>query len=219
MYLYQQPLAYISLDGFVVIYVMCFFMPWRLLSTMDCTSGRVSILFFKHVDSGGLDRLLDCTFIVTGILVKSEACTADLYISMTGIGFKKYTYSESGLFVTLTSLSDTFYFCKSQEVQVKISASHDELNRIIELCDACCKLKRGYNYWDKFVSTFLPLESDVDIFSAPTLHSSQAVVLILRASLDSDHRLQNALTGVNSRSMYSTLLHRVLIREVPDPVV
>lgn len=176
----------------------------------------VSVLFFKNSESGGIDRLLDCTLIMSGILIKKDDVYMDLYISMLGSPFAKFKYETCATGVTLTSSTEIYFFYKSQEVIVDIDTTEDERQKVTELCDACCKLKRGYNYWDKFISTYLPLvpiiKADVDIFSAPSLHTSQAVMLILRASLQPDHPICVSLMGINSRGMYSTCLHRILTK-------
>ena len=126
--------------------------------------------------------------------------------------FSKYKYEKrpAGSHV---EYSDGINFYEGQQEYVRVCASADEIRRVHETCEACCKIKRGYNYSDKALSVLLLapiLADDVDIFTATTLHNAQAVLLILRCALDPGNALRGPLMALNSRAVYSTQLYRAL---------
>ena len=182
----------------------------------------VSVLFFTETISEYIFSVLDSKYMFTGILIEQPGELKVMYMAVIDHPFEKYSCVISPVGISLRSDSCFLTFETSNVARVDISTSAEEFGRVCNLCEACCKLKRPYNTWDKVVSTFVPmasLEDNVDIFTAPKLHTSQAVTLILREALAESHPSRLALSGVNSRSMYSTLLHRVLVRGAPDLVI
>ena len=169
-------------------------------------------------DPSPISHIFDCVYSACGILVLDVAgCTSGtLYSTLVCQGsFGKCRYVKNGGVVQLDCEGDgvchPFY---GEHDIVRLPATADETRRVSELCEACCKLRRGYNLLDKclsIVSPIVQLDDNVDIFSAKTLHVAQAVLLILRAALDPDNALCEPLRALNSRTVYSTQLHRVLM--------
>jgi hypothetical protein len=97
-----------------------------------------------------------------------------------------------------------------------IPVSADELQRICKTCEACVETKIPYNTRDMVLSQ-LPLRNpeEHDLFHSSTLFCSQAVILILRTSLDEMHSLQPYLSSVNSRTITPSQLYDLLKPECP----
>jgi hypothetical protein len=95
-----------------------------------------------------------------------------------------------------------------------VSKEKDVVLKLYNLCCACHSTKKGYNLVDRVCSTVLPFyhpKDEMDIFSVDEMHSSQAVVLILRACLPSAHPLLVRLGHLNSRTVTPDALRDLLI--------
>ncbi len=157
-------------------------------------------------------HLLDSVYCACGLLVARDDGSFEGSIYFMYGHFGKYSYSRESYGTEIVYPNNLRFFEGEQEF-VRLHASADEIRRVMELCEACCRMKRSYNYMDKALSVFapmIPLSDNVDIYTAPLLHNAQAVLLILRASLDADNALQPLLRPLNSRSVYSTQLHRAI---------
>jgi len=112
---------------------------------------------------------------------------------------------------------DGFEFSQCRLEFLRIKASAEEIKHLKDIGIACCNEKRKYNKSDKvlsiFSSVFSPLVDNVDIYNAPTLHNAQALLLILKAGLDSENNkdLLAKLKELNSREVCSTQLYRTIL--------
>lgn len=84
-----------------------------------------------------------------------------------------------------------------------------------DTCVACASVSRSFNAYDLSLSRFLPFyypRPDRDIFSAPSLHSSQAVILILRCCLEAGHPVAALVQPLNARATLPTDLYGIFFR-------
>jgi hypothetical protein len=181
---------------------------------LDCTSpslpNALYAVFLK--EPVPIAHLLDSVYCACGLLIAKDDGSFEGSIYFMYGHFGKYSYSRESYGTEIVYPNNLRFFEGEQEF-VRLHASADEIRRVSELCEACCQMKRSYNYLDKALSVFVPvvpLSDNVDIYTAPTLHNAQAVLLILRASLDADNVLQSRLRHINSRAVYSTQLHRAI---------
>lgn len=109
------------------------------------------------------------------------------------------------------TLQKDFWFEDNCHDYLQIPVSPDELHRICETCEACVETKVPYNTHDMVLSQ-IPLRNPTerDLFHAPTLFCSQAVILILRSCLNDAHSLQPCLSSVNSRTITPSQLYELL---------
>jgi len=90
-----------------------------------------------------------------------------------------------------------------------ISDNDATTSKCWETCMACANVSKGFNAYDFSLSSFVPFyhpRPDRDIFSAPTLHSSQAVILILRCCLEAGHPVADLVGNLNARGTLPTHL-------------
>ena len=184
---------------------------------------ELSVLFVKF-DSLAL-RLLDATHFVAGIMLtpkcadNDQTCKSDVYLTRNGYGFQKFIYTPDmckiGLAIQSVTTGVNRLHGYPDEVDiVKIDATPREIDLVQEMCVYLANSQIPYNEWDKMVHTFnlvYTVDDSVNIFEAKSLHTSQAVVLILRGCLDKSNPIRVGLNQVNSRTMYSTKLHRILL--------
>jgi len=214
-----------------------------IIMTDACLLEALYVAFIRE-PCEPIHYLFDGAFSMCGIFVgKRDASEGSLYVmrnQYTRYAYKKKDSPSSQFFYT-----DGMEFAQSQLefVQVK-GASSQEIKRVYDTCEACCDLKRGYNFADKIASFFGISLSDqnVDIYTTPRLHGAQATLLILRAtfvdacpaataynnadnakkddSVSSDDELmllatmKRRLLALNSRTVYPTQLYRVLLSHV-----
>jgi hypothetical protein len=77
-----------------------------------------------------------------------------------------------------------------------------EEEMILDTCEACCKCKiraRPPKLSHLLMALFSSYTEDDTLFGATRMHSTQAVVLILRESLQADSKLLPVLQALNSR--------------------
>ena len=81
-----------------------------------------------------------------------------------------------------------------------IALTEDEQEKLWQTCDACVKARKPFNLIDLvlFHVPFREVE-DLDVIAAPTLNNAQAIIVILRYCLNSNHNARNALNLLNSR--------------------
>ena len=128
--------------------------------------------------------LFDGVFSMCGIFIgKQDASEGSLYVMRSQ--YSRYVYKKKDNPSSQFFYTDGMEFAQSQLefMQVK-GASPQEIKRVYDTCEACCDLKRGYNFADKIASFFGISLSDknVDIYTTPRLHGAQATLLILRAT-------------------------------------
>jgi len=180
------------------------------------------VVFFK--ESFNIANWLDFLHEACGLYIGNEKAT-DGCIYMMHHVFKNYAYKKKKTPNCIFKYDDGLTFTQGQLEFVPIKSSLAELEHISKLCDACCDQKRKYNYHDKILSIFAPvcapLTKDVDIYNAPNLHNAQAVLLILRAGLDSENNklLMARLNEINSREVYSTQLYRVIVQATKATII
>jgi hypothetical protein len=103
--------------------------------------------------------------------------------------YTRYVYKKKDNPSSQFFYTDGMEFAQSQLEFVHVKgASPQEIKRVYDTCEACCDLKRGYNFADKIASFFGISLSDknVDIYTTPRLHGAQATLLILRATFVDD---------------------------------
>jgi len=86
---------------------------------------------------------------------------------------------------------------------ILVSDDADTSQKIYNLCRACYSVRKDYNVIDRVLSAVVPFYApvdNVDIYESSSLHSAQAVVLILRPCLRSDHAVAQRLVTMNSRT-------------------
>lgn len=96
------------------------------------------------------------------------------------------------------------YHVNMNEIQgILVSDNADLSQKIYNLCIACYSVHKDYNVMDRALCSVVPFYApvdDVDIYEASSLHSAQAVVLILRSCLDSNHDIRQRILTMNSRT-------------------
>lgn len=83
-----------------------------------------------------------------------------------------------------------------------ITDQEDMIRKCWDTCVACAGSRRAYNTFDLSLACIFPFYAprpDYDLFSAPSLHSSQALVLILRCCLPPDHPVGSLVHNLNAR--------------------
>jgi hypothetical protein len=92
-----------------------------------------------------------------------------------------------------------------------VDVSADELQKISETCEACADSRIQYNVKDMALC-ILPLRRprEKTLFESDSLFCSQAMILILRTCLNTEHPLQSILQSVNSRTTTPSQLHTAL---------
>lgn len=105
-----------------------------------------------------------------------------------------------------------FAFSDTTHDFLHVETSADESRRIWDTCEVCVITKVPYNLSDMVLS-IVPMRAPKErtIFDSQTLFCSQAIVLILRASLEKDHPLQEHLAEINSRVVTPTQLYNALL--------
>lgn len=99
-----------------------------------------------------------------------------------------------------------------------VSDDAETVRKCWDTCVACVSARKDYNFYDYRLTCLVPFYSpkpDLDLFSATSLHSAQALVLILRCCLDPGSHLGRLLQGVNSRSLTPHSLARIFDGAVP----
>lgn len=94
-----------------------------------------------------------------------------------------------------------------------ITSDSNTIEIIYRLCRACHSTLKGYNQFDRVCTVVVPFYNPKDsksIFDVDSLHSAQAVVLILKECLPKSHLLMSRLHAVNSRSVTPDALHNIL---------
>ena len=141
--------------------------------------------------------------------------------------FAKYSYREESM-GTLVCLDELLQFHESMQDFVKINASPLQINQVSEICENCCNFNYRCNFSDKLLGvfdSFYPFMHtlDHDIYTAKTLHTAQAVLLILKSGLycsnydedDGDGKasakaVYDQIKDLNGRTVYSTQLYRAI---------
>lgn len=99
---------------------------------------------------------------------------------------------------------------------LKVPANEEELHRIHTACQTGVRTRIPYNLSDMVLSQ-LPFRSpdEEDFYHTKALFCSQALVLLLRASLDPDNPVQERLATLNSRTVSPSGLYRALQPHCP----
>lgn len=96
------------------------------------------------------------------------------------------------------------YDVNMEDIQGILVSDETELSqKIYNVCRACYSVRKDYNVFDRVLSAVVPFYApvdDADIYDASSLHSAQAVVLILRSVLDANHAIRQRLQNLNSRT-------------------
>ena len=169
--------------------------------------------FLKHPFP--LADWFDCSHCACGLYIGNEEVSEGIVFLMYKL-FGRYDFKKKAP-GSQFCFDDGVQFDQNQLEFVQIKASEAEIGRLINICNACCNQTRGYNRYDKvlsmFSSVFSPLEDNVDIYNAPSLHNAQALLLILRAGLDAENNksLLERLKELNSREVYSAQLYKTMI--------
>ena len=151
--------------------------------TNPCLLDALYVAFIRE-PCEPIHYLFDGVFSMCGIFIgKRDASEGSLYVMRSQ--YSRYVYKKKDNPSSQFFYTDGMEFAQSQLefVQVK-GASPQEIKRVYDTCEACCDLKRGYNFADKIASFFGISLSDknVDIYTTPRLHGAQATLLILRAT-------------------------------------
>lgn len=96
-----------------------------------------------------------------------------------------------------------------------VSEEEAATSKCWDTCMACASVSRSFNAYDLSLSSFVPFyhpRPDRDIFSAPSLHSSQAVILVLRCCLDAGHPVADLVRNLNARGTLPTELYGIFSR-------
>lgn len=114
-------------------------------------------------------------------------------------------------------------FLRREEVnmitRVMVSEDPEVLRKALNICFGIYTVCKQFNYYDAFMRWFGILYNPKDIesvYDAESLHASQFVVLTLRACLDAEHPVRQALKDVNSRSAVGGTLSDAFF-ELPSP--
>lgn len=159
-------------------------------------------LAFERTGSTYMKRLvraLSGPYVHTEIIVQQEG-------TATKRAYSAYTNSK----FARTPQRD-FAFSDATHDFLQVETSPDESRRVWNTCEVCAITKIPYNLSDMVLSV-IPLRSPTEttIFESNTLYCSQAMVLILRASLEPTHPLQAVLATINSRVASPTQLFEAL---------
>jgi len=183
-----------------------------------------------------VDRLHEFCGILIGNEDKNGAHNGILYIMYNRFG--KYIYNEESI-GTLVYLDEFLQFHESMQDFVKINASPLQINQVYEICENCCNFNYRCNFSDKLLGVFNSIYpfmhtfEDRDIYTAKTLHTTQAVLLILKSGLycsnydeedgdgktSSDKTVYEKIKDLNSRTVYSTQLYRALTTDASTTTV
>jgi len=89
-----------------------------------------------------------------------------------------------------------------------LSVDGEETHKLLSSCQACAQTKKAFNLHDLLL-IHVPFREpkEIPLFEATTLHSTQAVILILRESLNPDNRLRQGLEGLHSRQTYTETVY------------
>ena len=109
-----------------------------------------------------------------------------------------------------------FNYSDDKHDYLSIPVSEEELYRIGLACEACVESKIPYNLADMaFCQLPMRHPTEHSLYESKSLFCSQAIVLLLRTSLEPNHKLHAALASVNSRTVTPTQLYNILIPHCP----
>ena len=100
-----------------------------------------------------------------------------------------------------------------------ISDDAETVDRIYRVCRGCHEVSKDYNNMDRLLTAFVPFyqpPDDTTIFTAKSLHSAQAIILILKECLAKDSAVKGRIEGLNSRIATPQSLRDVL-HGLPSP--
>jgi len=167
------------------------------------------IAFEKSADTllKKLVRLMSGQYVHTELIVtQPPSSREDTEERLVHTGYTAFMYE------TFTRIfQKDFWYDDASHDFLHVPMSPEELGRTSQACEACVESRLPYNTMDMALSQ-LPLRSPTehDLFHTETLFCSQAVVLILRSSLDQSHPIQAPLSLVNSRTISPTGLFNLL---------
>ena len=209
-------------------------------SKTQIKSSEVSLYIVFWRETLPLAHYVDCLHDFCGILIGNEdengTHCGTLYIMYHRFG--KYSYREESM-GTLVCLDEFLQFHESMQDFVKINASPLQIHQVSEICETCCDFNYRCNFSDKLLGVFdsfypfMHTLEDHDIYTAKTLHTAQAVLLILQSGLycsnydedDGDGKTSSGKTiyekikDLNGRTVYSTQLYRALTTDTSTTTV
>ena len=146
-------------------------------------------------------QTLSGPYVHTEIIVQAEGTAASA----------KRAYSAYMHSVFARTPERDFGYSDATHDFLEVQTSADESRRVWNTCEVCALTKVPYNLHDMVLSV-VPLRAPAEktIFDSRTLYCSQAMILILRSSLEKVHPLQDALAAINSRVASPTQLFHTL---------
>jgi hypothetical protein len=121
--------------------------------------------------------------------------------------YDNWNIPDNGCFI------DGYSIDKDCMMGVLASDAPDEVDRIYRMCRGCVSVNKDYNNVDRMLTALVPFyqpPDDKNIFDVESLHSAQAVVLILRECLDKCNVVRERIYGLNSRIIYPEALRDAL---------
>lgn len=143
--------------------------------------------------------------VMLGFVCGAGGATLTVFdINMNTHGFK-----ELGIPSDVTQLQQTYDF-------LDLDVSEDEYARLLATCQACVRARKRYNYRDVVLYN-VPFREPVEksLFETETLFDAQAVILILRECLSTQHPVLPVLHALHSRTTMANQLYELLSAILP----
>ncbi len=91
---------------------------------------------------------------------------------------------------------------------LKLPVKDEDVEKLYKTCEACAQSKIPFNFMDLYL-IHLPFREieDIPLFKTKSLNNAQAIILILRECLESEHPLRVAVAGLHSRKTFMGTLY------------
>lgn len=162
----------------------------------------VAIFFTRALNKFAIDVIPDIfgRYDEGGFLFVSET-QIELFYAVEGDGYCKRVHSKRSRCEVWDTEKFSFDF-------LLLPVDVEEARRIYDTCDACVKVRKPYNMRD-MILIHIPFRQpdELSLVEAPSLSNPQAIILILRESLNSENTLRHGLEGLHSRQTLLSTLH------------